>query len=214
MFTGARFCILLALVPVPASAAIVVNGGFESAGLSGWSATGTVDGWQGSRYHDYIGSGVTPAQSGNTYAFFGAGNASGTNVLQQTIATTAGTQYRFSFDFVALGAGSQGLDYTFGGASGTISAVSTNNFSSLSTISGSFLATGATTTVSFRNISSYDNVDVGIDNVSVIVDPVLTGSLALVGAIPEPATWAMLISGFGLVGTALRRRRAAAITAA
>ncbi len=28
------------------------------------------------------------------------------------------------------------------------------------------------------------------------------------GAIPEPATWAMLIAGFGLVGLAARRRRA------
>jgi hypothetical protein len=27
--------------------------------------------------------------------------------------------------------------------------------------------------------------------------------------VPEPATWAMLIAGFGLVGTAVRRRRAA-----
>lgn len=28
-------------------------------------------------------------------------------------------------------------------------------------------------------------------------------------SVPEPATWAMLLSGFGLIGTALRRRRAA-----
>ena len=33
-------------------------------------------------------------------------------------------------------------------------------------------------------------------------------------AVPEPATWAMMISGFGLVGAALRRRRAASIAAA
>lgn len=30
------------------------------------------------------------------------------------------------------------------------------------------------------------------------------------GTVPEPATWAMLIAGFGLVGTALRRRTAIA----
>jgi hypothetical protein len=30
---------------------------------------------------------------------------------------------------------------------------------------------------------------------------------AIAGAIPEPASWAMLIAGFGLVGAALRRRR-------
>lgn len=31
------------------------------------------------------------------------------------------------------------------------------------------------------------------------------------GAIPEPATWAMLIAGFGLVGVAARRRRAVTV---
>jgi hypothetical protein len=29
------------------------------------------------------------------------------------------------------------------------------------------------------------------------------------GAIPEPATWAMLLTGFGLVGANMRRRAAA-----
>ncbi len=33
------------------------------------------------------------------------------------------------------------------------------------------------------------------------------------GAIPEPATWAMMIAGFGMVGGALRRRRQSAVTA-
>jgi hypothetical protein len=32
-------------------------------------------------------------------------------------------------------------------------------------------------------------------------------SIATSGVVPEPATWAMLIGGFGLVGSALRRRR-------
>ena len=34
-----------------------------------------------------------------------------------------------------------------------------------------------------------------------------------VGGIPEPATWAMLITGFGLVGMAARRRRPASVLA-
>ena len=33
------------------------------------------------------------------------------------------------------------------------------------------------------------------------------------GAVPEPATWAMLIAGFGIVGAAARRRRIAAVAA-
>mgnify|MGYP001788522153 CR=1 FL=1 len=36
---------------------------------------------------------------------------------------------------------------------------------------------------------------------------------ALAGAVPETSTWAMMISGFGLVGGAMRRRRASAVFA-
>ena len=34
-----------------------------------------------------------------------------------------------------------------------------------------------------------------------------------VSAVPEPATWAMMIAGFGLAGAALRRRSKAAVAA-
>lgn len=33
--------------------------------------------------------------------------------------------------------------------------------------------------------------------------------LPVAGAVPEPATWAMMIGGFGLTGFAMRRRQAA-----
>jgi hypothetical protein len=36
---------------------------------------------------------------------------------------------------------------------------------------------------------------------------------AIPGAVPEPATWAMLIAGFGMVGFALRRKRTGAVSA-
>lgn len=34
-----------------------------------------------------------------------------------------------------------------------------------------------------------------------------------IAAVPEPASWALLISGFGIIGLAMRRRRVAAVTA-
>jgi hypothetical protein len=39
-----------------------------------------------------------------------------------------------------------------------------------------------------------------------------SGAVYSVGAVPEPASWAMMIAGFGLVGTALRRRRTGGTT--
>ncbi len=39
---------------------------------------------------------------------------------------------------------------------------------------------------------------------------VLVGSVPGMTAVPEPATWALMIGGFGLAGSALRRRRALA----
>lgn len=40
------------------------------------------------------------------------------------------------------------------------------------------------------------------------------GTITTVPAVPEPATWAMLIAGFGLVGAAMRRRDRTAVVAA
>jgi hypothetical protein len=57
--------------------------------------------------------------------------------------------------------------------------------------------TAGSLTMTFRT-SSADNIGPLIDNV-----------LVTQAAIPEPASWAMLIAGFGLVGAVSRRRRLA-----
>ena len=44
-------------------------------------------------------------------------------------------------------------------------------------------------------------------------DPGGSGSFALGGTVPEPASWALMIAGFGMTGRAMRRRRPAAIAA-
>ncbi|MFN7173606.1 MAG: PEPxxWA-CTERM sorting domain-containing protein [Thermaurantiacus tibetensis] len=55
----------------------------------------------------------------------------------------------------------------------------------------------------------FDDWRAGNDNIGLILDDV---SVRISGAvIPEPATWAMLIAGFGLVGVAARRRQRPAL---
>lgn len=49
------------------------------------------------------------------------------------------------------------------------------------------------------NSGSYARGAPGLDNVSLTAE----------SAVPEPATWAMMIAGFGLVGSAMRRRKIA-----
>jgi hypothetical protein len=47
------------------------------------------------------------------------------------------------------------------------------------------------------------------DNVTLTTDAGSTGyDFQAAAAVPEPATWAMMIMGFGLVGAAMRRRTA------
>ena len=70
-----------------------------------------------------------------------------------------------------------------------------------------FSLLGTTVTFGFSDNSSavYSFVD----------DPADGAGLRLntVSAVPEPATWAMMIAGFGMVGSMVRRRRGATLTA-
>ena len=61
---------------------------------------------------------------------------------------------------------------------------------------GSFTFTG-TGGATMLNVASG-----GLPNVDAIVD-----NISISGAVPEPAAWALMILGFGLVGGALRRAR-------
>lgn len=57
------------------------------------------------------------------------------------------------------------------------------------------------------------------DQLMTLIDPtggsqnqVFLASAGMPGAVPEPATWAMMVLGFGAVGMAMRRRRAPTVT--
>jgi len=64
------------------------------------------------------------------------------------------------------------------------------------------LVVGNSYTLAFAGQTSTDETSF-IDNVSVTD----------IGAVPEPATWALMVGGFGLVGAAARRRRSVALAA-
>jgi hypothetical protein len=74
--------------------------------------------------------------------------------------------------------------------------------------STSFVATAAD--FAFARISSLDDGVAGaiLDDVTIDVTP------ASGAAVPETATWAMMIAGFGVTGAAMRRRRAPALVRA
>lgn len=67
--------------------------------------------------------------------------------------------------------------------------------------------------ISFSGLAQYVKFDI-LSNYAegTIYDPYASGlsevrfNSAVAGAVPEPATWAMMIAGFGLAGAAMRRR--------
>ena len=200
-----------------AQAASIVNGSFEvgsnDAGLGGFSTLNggstAITGWTVTGHSvDWI-NGYWQASNGTHSVDL---NGLGVGGVSQTIATTPGQTYKLTFDMsgnpdhgtnvfsmlVSAGNASQGFNYNGG----------SNNHSNMNYQSDSltFTATAPTTTINFGS-TNLDNCCWGpaLDNVSIS---------DVTGGVPEPATWAMTILGFGLIGTSLRRRKAAIATAA
>jgi hypothetical protein len=194
---------LLAITQSPALANLVSNGDFETGTFSNWTANGAVAVLTGSDYQPCCGTTGSPAELSNHFASFGAGNVAinGTTIAQ-TFSTVAGQTYSYSFNYGALGAGSEQLQFEVitGVSTQTLTAVANDNLHTVfQTATGSFVASSSTTNISFGDLgtladTSGTNVDFIIDNVSV-------------AAVPEPSTWAMMILGFLGVGFVAYRRR-------
>ena len=213
LITGAAL-IFAGLAAVPASAVLVVNGDFEAPGgtvrsfltptsLPGW--TYNDHGTGADIYEDDTQDGLTAAD-GNHYVSFGHSGSYG-GELSQTIATTAGHSYRLSLWtaeqqgddpaqlFQVLLTTSLGNSYTF----------YINNLTSTFTQTvQDFFPNGVSTTISITDATPAGGgagSNLALDAVSVVdTTP---------GAVPEPASWALLLAGFGLTGALARRRRIA-----
>ena len=205
----------LALSPVSASAAeLLTNGSFEDLGgatpqgwggytfgpdfsepLPGWSVdVGNVD-------VTVNGSPWGPAADGFSSLDINGWTA---GAISQSFATVLGQIYNVSFAFSrnVYGPQTSTADVSAGGTVLSVIAENDGSFGSPANMiwkSGGFAFLGTGNTESIRlTATNGGNAGVFFDNISVSTAAVL-----------EPAAWAMMITGFGIVGSLLRRRRIA-----
>lgn len=124
-------------------------------------------------------------------------------VWRETVSTLANADYTFSFYHAEFNGGPNAVlaffvDGVQAGASVAPTDRTWNQFSQV------FNAGAATTlTLEIRDLTlGYAYNDFGLDDIA------LQGP-SLAGGVPEPASWALMIGGFGLAGAAIRRRREA-----
>jgi hypothetical protein len=127
-------------------------------------------------------------------------------VLSQTVSgLTAGSAYTLSFDYaLAQQVGFDGANLNnfwqvgFGGASQNSTALSIDNggFSGWKTATMTFVAGDASQVLTFLAKGTAPGAPPFL----------LLDGVSLVSAVPEPATWGMLLGGLGLLGFAARRR--------
>jgi hypothetical protein len=176
---------VMTLGAVPASAAtnLVNNGDFETGDFTGWTL-GPVS---------YPAEVVQWAAYEGLYGAQIAGYASGPNKLSQTLSTANGKLYDLSFWYLQDALLPNGLNVTWSGLS---------IFSSVDDVVGSWRYFSAQVLGSGSDqllFTAYNEpAFTRVDNVSLS---------AAVSAVPEPATWAMMIIGFGAVGSMVRTSR-------
>lgn len=207
-----RFHLLTTAIALVASTAgsatTLVDGGFEAKGAATPVTDYCYDGFAtpggpACASSPWVGGGVIISGSG---AWGGTAAAEGTyygfvqglsTVAQSFTATQSGTG---TLTWLDANRGNNGglQSYTVtlnDGATTTTLGTYTSAFGSFAARSatGFFLTGGTSYTLSFNGLATDDRTSF-IDNVAI-------------SSVPEPSSWALLITGFGLVGVASRRRR-------
>jgi hypothetical protein len=207
---------------IPAQAAnLFVNGGFESpagpdatfgagANIGGWTVTGDVANAVAYINTSYAEPGITFPSHGGNYSIdiTGFGNTGPNNGIFQTVSTTIGTRYdlRFWLGNQASFGGSNSIFYTtpsivrleingLSAGSPFVNALETSATVNWQLQKYSFIASSTSTKIAFLNGTPTVDNYAGLDDISLTT-----------GAVPEPASWALMIAGFGLTGAAMRRR--------
>lgn len=190
----------LALVAAPANAAVVASEDFES-GATGWTDNKT----------------ETPgANTGGFTRHLGRHGQFGTTAKTFTLTGTQ-TSVNVAFDWYRLdswdgeyfyAAVTDGVNTTTHSFQGFFNDGGPTNIydqrwtDRIAPISFAFATTGSSITLTFSS-----TLDQNLEDESWGVDNLLITDNTVAGAIPEPATWVMMILGFGVIGAAARRSK-------
>ena len=175
---------------VPGGNYVTINAG-DSSSIPGWTVTaGSVD---------FIGGYWTASDGFNSLDMDG----SSTGEIAQTISTVIGQSYTVGFDF----AGNPTGDIKHMGVQATGSAQQVYSFDTAGHATYgmgwvhetyAFTATSLLTALTFTSLTGGSSGP-ALDNVTIM------GGSA--GGVPEPATWMMLMAGFGIVGAGMRSHK-------
>lgn len=226
MLLPGLFIALATITISPASAAVVLSDTFEGEALGTPQTTFsnfTVE----SGSVDVVGSGDIfglPCAGGSSRCvdLDGSTNAGGTIISTNSFAYAANSLVSLSFDLAGsqrgdtnpfsagfrFGGTTDVLQFTPGGGFGAVppsNGLGLSQVQAFGTVGSAFPYTNFT--ISFRTnaagslrpffaTASSDNIGPLLDNVNLSI-----------GAVPEPATWAFMIAGFGAVGGVMRLRR-------
>jgi hypothetical protein len=173
---------------------LVVNPGFETGDLTGYTTTGNF-----TIYDGVTGNNAYAPHSGSYQLELGNYPGQGVAGVSQTISTVAGQAYDFSFYFGNDGynaAGNQLFNVTYDGK--TLDTVDGEQSLPYTQMSFTVLGTGSDT----FELSGYSNsASNDVDDIS------FTASAGAVSAVPEPSTWLLMIAGIGGIGLMLRRAK-------
>lgn len=180
------------------------NGGAGSLGTTGGTNYGI----------SFSGNTITGCTNPNPCANTNsAGNPSGSNIIfflsgaQSTMNVAAGFDTGFSFFYSAVNV--PGVVKVYSGLNSTGTLLATLNLPITPTGGTGCLGAAFCPYVNFGVTFAGTAMSVdfaGTDN-QIAFDNITLGSATAGGAVPEPATWAMMLVGFGAIGGALRRRQ-------